>query len=243
MAKKRLVVVLIIIVFSLVFVAPLIYANNQTMREINADKIENIKLDVGKAKIIFDQTSNKIHLSDELKTSQTGNNIRIYDKQQPNFFNWFSKEEHKIIIGTAQDYSEVKIDGGGVEVRGNLKADNIIFAGGGMDVNADLIADEVKIDGGGIELQGQFETKNLLVDGGGITINIGVKKTKNLEIDGGGMSVDIKYLDSWAGTRYLTVDGAGNSINLLVPSANDSAEDGLLDVNTDGIIDVNVDYY
>lgn len=243
MRKKYLLVRLVIITCSLVLLSNSVYAKNPTMIEVNAKGIENIELDVGKSEIIFDKSSSKIYLSDELKTSQTGTTLRIYDQQSTSFFGWFKQEEHKIIIGTAKDYAKVDVDGGGIEVRGALAAEQIVFDGGGMDINADLTAEEIKIDGGGIELKGTLAVKKLLVDGGGMTLDIGVKKTENLEINGGGMSVDIKYLDSWTGARYLTVDGAGSSINLLVPSSNNSNKNGQLDVKTDGIIDVNVDYY
>lgn len=241
--KRILSLTLLVLIIFAGLLPQTILAGDTGLKEIVLQGEENLYINAGGAEIIFDESSDKIYLSEELKVRREGDDLYISSPLQTGLFDLFKKNKYKIVIGTARDYAMIDIDAGGVKASGVVYADEIYFDAGGIDIELDIYAEKVSVDGGGIDLRGLISAKHLSLNGAGMNVSLEVDGIEEIDLNGAGMDVSIKYLDAWTGIRHIYMDGVGGNLRLLVPSDNNSLEDGQLDVDTNGMIDINVDYY
>ncbi len=209
--------------------------------EIISD-INKIEIDAGGAEIIFDDTSDKLYISEELKTEVIKD--RLYIRRPKKFLDIFEEKKCKIILGTKKSYSTVEIDAAGAMINGVLKADHIEINGGGLMIDdAYFCADKISFDGAGLSVDANLDTKYLDIDGAGMLLDLELLSTREAEFDGAGISGDIKYLDDWIGNRYLSFDGVAGAVEIFVIDKNTATKDGKLKIDSDGFIDIDVNYY
>ena len=241
MKRRYLLILLSVLVVGLVG-STSVFASDLT--EVSTDA-ENLILKVGGADITFEGGSDKIYISEGIKVLQNDNDsLVIKTPRQKKIFNWsWNNEGYEIFIGTEIDFSNIDIDAGGVKVNGLIRADKLDIDAGGIDMDVDIIAEKVFVDGAGTDLEGYIRAEMLEINGAGMDVDIEVEGIQDIILDGVGMSAYIKYMDSWVGTRNLSMDGIGSSLDILIPEENNSDQDGELNIDSDSIGSVDIDYY
>lgn len=217
-------------------------ADLNDLKEINIKNINRLHMDIGGAKIYFDDNLDSIYISDDLRTDTLGSRLTISSPRK-GLFNWFNDNEYIIVIGTENNFRLIDIDAGGVSLSGVLYADELNIDAGGVDMDGEYYCQEISIDGAGMDIEGYTETEYIKINGAGIDLNLDVVGLNDMSINGVGIDARLKYLDTWEGVRHISLNGVGGDLNVMVPSNDDRNLKGNLDIDTSGIIDTDVDYY
>lgn len=223
-------------------------ANNidiSDLRELDLDNEENLLMNLEGAEIYFDDTLDKIYISDELKVYRSRREIEIAVPER-GFFSWLSRrkdKEHKIVVGTARDYQSIDINAGGLSISGNVKGNSIYINAGGLAISGEIYSRNLTINGAGIDLDGYIESESMVVNGAGIALDLDLVSIEDITVNGAGVDAKLKYLDSWAQLRYITINGVGGDLEVELPQDIEVAVDSRLSIKTGGFVSSSVEYY
>lgn len=158
------------------------------------------------------------------------------------FFNWFNRDNYKIVIGTKNLYRLISINAGGITLAGILSADELKIAAAGVDMSGEYYCQEIELNGAGIKGQGYVEAEYIKINGAGIDLDLEVFGLKDIKINGVGIDAKLKYMDTWVGIRHISLNGVEGDLNAMI-SLNKNEQSGHLDINANGIINTEIDYY
>jgi len=215
--------------------------NIEGLREVKLDGENRIYMDVGGAEVYFDEDLEDIYISDKLNVDTLGSKLTISSPKN-GFFNWFNRDNHKIVIGTKDSYRLININAGGISLSGILYADELNIAAAGVDMSGEYYCQDMELNGAGIDIRGYVEGEYISINGAGIDLDLEVLGLKDIKINGVGIDATLKYMDTWSGIRHISLNGVGGDLNAIIPS-NNNEESSQLDIDTNGIISTEIDYY
>lgn len=214
----------------------------ENLTKVELENEKRIYIDISGAEIYFDEKLEYIYISDGLVVDKMGSSLTISSPKK-GLFNWFNNVNYRIVIGTRNQYRLIDIDAGGTDLSGVLHADELNIDAGGIDMSGEYYCRQIKIDGAGMNIKGYAESEYMKINGAGVDLYLDVVGLDDIKINGVGIDARLKYVDAWVGIRHISLNSVGGELKVMVPSNNDSEQDGHLDIDTDGFIDTDVDYY
>ncbi|ABR31206.1 hypothetical protein Tmel_1358 [Thermosipho melanesiensis BI429] len=108
--------------------------------------------------------------------------------------------------------SYIKLDGTGINLRGNIESNILEVDGTGININGILSGKIFKVDGTGINIKGKINYNSLVINGTGMNLNFNVgNSTDSIELSGTSINGDIDLSNS---NSYFTAYGTSGNVKV-----------------------------
>ncbi|MDK2953603.1 MAG: hypothetical protein PWQ27_986 [Kosmotoga sp.] len=201
-----------------------------------------------------DPRSDKILIPDDLEYYYDNNNVLHINMPK----SWKDKTA-RIVLGTKNFHTSIKITAVAVEIPDGLQADTLQIEGEAIKIDGYINAENIILQGVACSITGDIKSKTIILSGmvavsiknkmevEYLTINnsqaanikTSLRGTSKIILNSTSMNAKITYTDTWEGKRFINADSLAGNIKLYIPRNNN----GNLDINTSGIINVSKSYY